>query len=127
MHGAVPLLLIAKAPGIAWGYFLKMAFRTESPWSYSFETSMGQTFVHSPQLVHFERSTYRGSERIFALKLPGSPSNAMISVPVFSSIFKCRPTSTSLGEMTHMAQSLVGNVLSNWDMRPPMADDFSRR
>ena len=34
----------------------------------------------------------------------------------------CRPTSTSLGEIIHIAQSLVGKVLSNWDMTPPMAE-----
>ena len=36
-----------------------------------------------------------------------------------------RPTSTSLGEMIHMAQSLVGKVLSSWDMTPPMPALFS--
>ncbi len=127
LQGAVPRLLMAKAPGMAWGYFLKTALRVDRPLSCSFGTSIGQTFVHSPQLVHFERSTYLASWRIFALKFPGSPSNSKISVPVLSSMFKCRPTSTSLGEITHMAQSLVGKVLSSWDMRPPMAEDFSRR
>lgn len=42
-------------------------------------------------------------------------------------IFKCRPTSTSLGEIIHMEQSLVGNVLSSSLITPPMAEDFSTR
>jgi hypothetical protein len=29
--------------------------------------------------------------------------------------------------MMHMAQSLVGKVLSNWAITPPMADFFSTR
>jgi len=35
------------------------------------------------------------------------------SARVNNSILMCRPTSTSLGEMIHIAQSLVGNVLSS--------------
>ena len=38
-----------------------------------------------------------------------------------------RPVSTSFGEIVHMAQSLVGKVLSSWAMCPPMADSFSTR
>ncbi len=34
---------------------------------------------------------------------------------------------TSLGEIIHIAQSLVGNVLSSSLITPPMADDFSTR
>ena len=37
----------------------------------------------------------------------------LTSERVSSSMFMCRPTSTSLGERIHMAQSLVGKVLSN--------------
>ena len=36
-------------------------------------------------------------------------------------MFRCGPVSTSLGLMVHMAQSLVGKVLSSWAMWPPMA------
>jgi hypothetical protein len=36
-----------------------------------------------------------------------------IEARVCSSILLCRPTSTSLGEIIHMEQSLVGNVLSS--------------
>jgi len=91
------------------------------------ETDMGQTFSHSPQLVHFAGSMKRGFCRILAVKCPGSPSRSRSSVFVRSSMLRCRPTSTSFGEMIHMAQSLVGNVLSSCDIRPPMADDFSTR
>jgi hypothetical protein len=127
LHGAVPLLLIPYAPGIAWAYCLNMAFLFERPLSYSLGSSIGQTLAQSPQLVHFERSTYRGFCLIFAVKFPGSPSSERSSVFVRSSMLRCRPTSTSLGEMTHIAQSLVGKVLSSWDIMPPIAADFSTR
>jgi len=42
-------------------------------------------------------------------------------------MFGCLPTSTSLGETMHMAQSFVGNVLSRAAIFPPMADAFSTR
>jgi hypothetical protein len=41
-------------------------------------------------------------------KLPASPSKPTTSDKVWSVIFKCRPHSTNLGEIIHMAQSLVG-------------------
>jgi hypothetical protein len=44
-----------------------------------------------------------------------------------TSIFGCRPTSTSLGERIHMEQSLVGKVLSSWAIWPPMLGAFSTR
>ena len=62
---------------------------------------------------------------MFAVKLPGSPVRDMSSVLVRSSMLRCRPTSTSLGEIIHMAQSLVGNVLSSCDIIPPIAEDDS--
>ena len=58
-----------------------------------------------------------------AVKWPAAPSRVSSCVFVMISIFRCRPTSTSLGEMTHIAQSLVGNVLSNWAIRPPMPEE----
>ncbi len=61
------------------------------------------------------------------VKLPCSPDIFLTSDSVSNSMLMCRPTSTSLGEMTHMAQSLVGNVLSSCDMSPPMEDDLSTR
>ena len=38
-----------------------------------------------------------------------------------TSMLRCRPVSTSLGLMVHMAQSLVGKVLSSCAICPPMA------
>ena len=32
----------------------------------------------------------------------------------------CLPIATSLGAIVHIAQSFVGNVLSSWDITPPM-------
>ena len=126
-QGAFPRLVMAYPPGMAWGYLLKAALRLDKPSSYSLGSSMGQTLLHSPQLVHLDKSTKRGCRRSRALKTPGSPSRARTSVLVNISIFRCRPTSTSLGEIIHMAQSLVGKVLSNWDINPPIAEDCSTR
>jgi len=60
-------------------------------------------------------------------KSPSVPEIPVTSARVISSMLTCRPTSTSLGARIHMEQSLVGNVLSNWAMTPPMAGDFSTR
>jgi len=60
-------------------------------------------------------------------KFPSSPEMLSTSERVKSSIFICRPTSTSLGEIIHMAQSLVGKVLSSWDIIPPIELDLSVR
>ena len=49
------------------------------------------------------------------------------SVYVRTSMFGCRPTSTSLGARIHMEQSLVGKVLSSCAMWPPMLGAFSTR
>ncbi len=59
------------------------------------------------------------------VKLPSAPERDVTSARVSSSILMCRPTSTSLGEIIHIEQSLVGKVLSNWAIAPPMAGDFS--
>jgi len=56
LQGALPRLVMAYAPGMAWAYFLYTALRVESPWSYSLGTSMGQTLAHSPQEVHLSIS-----------------------------------------------------------------------
>jgi len=50
-----------------------------------------------------------------------------IELLVIMFMFRCRPTSTSLGEIIHMAQSLVGKVLSSLAIIPPMLDEFSTR
>jgi hypothetical protein len=59
------------------------------------------------------------------LKFPSVPSTLSTSAQVIRLMLRCRPTSTSLGEIIHIAQSLVGNVLSSSLITPPMADDFS--
>jgi hypothetical protein len=61
------------------------------------------------------------------LNRPTSPDILATSARVSNSIFRCRPTSTSLGEIIHMEQSLVGKVLSSWAMPPPIAGFFSNR
>ena len=121
LQGAVPRLEIPYPPGMACSYCLKTAFRFASPWLCSLGVSTGQTLAHSPQEVHFNKSTYLGFSLTFAVKLPSSPSSDRSSVFVNNSMFRCRPTSTSLGEMTHMVQSLVGKVLSSRAIIPPMA------
>ena len=60
-------------------------------------------------------------------KFPASPLTLSTSDRVKSSMLRCRPTSTSLGEIIHMAQSLVGKVLSNWDIKPPIEEDLSTK
>ena len=42
-------------------------------------------------------------------------------------MFWWRPVSTNFGLMLHIAQSLVGKVLSNCAMCPPIADFSSTR
>jgi hypothetical protein len=95
--------------------------------SYSLGRRMGQTSAQSPQPVHFAGSMNRGCLWIWTLKRPASPSMDSTWEQVISSILLCRPTSTSTGEMIHIAQSLVGKVLSNWAMTPPMLLDLSSR
>ena len=62
---------------------------------------------------------------IVASKSPWVPVIPLTSARVINSMFSCRPTSTSLGARIHIEQSLVGKVLSSWDMTPPMAGDLS--
>lgn len=87
----------------------------------------GQFSTQAPQPVHKSILMLRARLRTFTLKFPGSPRTSSKSAYVINSMFKCRPTSTSTGEMIHIAQSLVGKVLSSWDMTPPIAGDFSSR
>jgi len=88
---------------------------------------MGQWEAHSPQPVQAWGSMYRGLDLTVTSKLPCSPSTDSISLLVRKSMFMCRPTSTSTGEMIHMAQSLVGKVLSSQDIIPPMYGDCSTK
>ena len=69
----------------------------------------------------------RGRLLMMAVKLPGSPSRATTSLLMSSSTFGFLPTSTSLGAMMHMEQSLVGNVLSSCAIVPPIFGFSSTR
>jgi len=87
----------------------------------------GQFSTQLPQPVQRSILILRGRFLTFTLKFPADPSTDSRSAYVIISIFRCRPTSTSFGEIIHMAQSLVGNVLSSWAITPPMDGDFSTR
>ena len=82
---------------------------------------VGQFDTQVPQPVHFASSTKRGRRLTVTVKSPGWPWTRATSLKVRISMSRCRPISTSRGAMVHMAQSLVGKVLSSWDMTPPMA------
>ena len=104
-----------------------MALRLDSPSSNSSSVLAGHFSAHSPQAMHLSMSTYLGADFTVAVKSPSSPSRERTSDRVKTSMFSCRPTSTSLGEMIHIEQSLVGKVLSSWAMVPPMAGERSTR
>src|SRR5208337_4906016 len=80
--------------------------------------STGQFATQVPHPVHFASSTKRGRRLIVTVKSPGCPWTRSTSLKVRISMSRCRPISTSRGAMVHMAQSLVGKVLSSWDMPP---------
>ncbi len=94
---------------------------------YSSGKDTGHTSTQSPQPVHLDSLIYRGVLCRVILKFPAVPVTFKISAHVIRFIFRCRPTSTSLGDIIHIAQSLVGNVLSSWLIAPPIAEDFSTR
>src|SRR5512138_1748437 len=81
--------------------------------------SIGQTFEHSPHPVHLSSRTKRGWRFTVRVKLPGSPSSFSTVVFVRISMLRWLASSTSLGPIMQEEQSLVGNVLSSWDMTPP--------
>ncbi len=87
----------------------------------------GQLSTQIPQPVQRSARMLRARLRIRTLRSPGGPSTDSRSAYVINSMFGCRPTSTSLGEMIHMAQSWVGKVLSSWAMAPPMEGLLSSR
>ena len=99
----------------------------EISWLKASGYSMGQYLTQVAQPVHFSSIIYRGFFLRMTLKSPAEPSTLSTSVYVRTSMFGCRPTSTSLGERIHMEQSLVGNVLSSWAICPPMLGSFSTR
>ena len=109
-----------------------MAFRLTKPCWNSLGISTGQTWTHSPQLVHFSGSTYRGSLFTVTLKSPASPSTFSISAESNISTLGYPPSPNrrqplSLGEIIHIRQSWVGNIVSNWDITPPMPGFLSTR
>src|SRR4030042_5848585 len=113
--------------GTAWAYLTWIDFLLASPASYSLSIFVGHFSAQRPQAMHFAMSTYRGCCTTLTSKFPASPEMLFTSERVKSSMLRCRPTSTSLGERIHIAQSLVGKVLSNWDMTPPIEEDLSTR
>src|SRR5512137_2459242 len=113
-------LSMTRVLGTACGNRQKIALRTVRPCSYSLMIFLGHLVSHTPHPVHFSGSTYRGCCLTLTLKLPGAPSTAITSESVSTSMFRCRPTSTILGEIIHMEQSPVGKVLSSITMVPPM-------
>jgi len=88
---------------------------------------MGHAAAQSPQPVHLLVSTNRARWRSRTVKSPGWPLMLSTSVIVRMSMLRWRPVSTNLGDMMHIAQSLVGNVLSSWAIVPPMAGPESVR
>src|ERR1019366_4632707 len=98
-----------------------MALRSPNPRSNSDGSVTGHGVVQAPQPVHFDEITKRGCCLIRTVKFPGCPSTCSTSLKVRISMSLCRPISTRRGAMVHMAQSLVGNVLSSCAMTPPMA------
>ncbi|OPX61415.1 MAG: hypothetical protein A4E29_00830 [Methanomassiliicoccales archaeon PtaB.Bin134] len=97
-----------------------MAFRFIRPSSYSLGTLDGHFSAQSPQPTHLSTLTYLGFFFKVTVKLPASPSTFMTSVKVIMLIIGCLAASTSFGDRIHIEQSLVGKVLSNWAMTPPM-------
>ncbi len=89
--------------------------------------STGHFRAHTPQPVHFSSSMYLGCLINITWKFPSSPSTLFISAPIISSMLECLPALTSFGARMHIAQSLVGKVLSSCVMVPPMLGDSSSR
>src|SRR5271169_1018310 len=81
----------------------------------------GHSVVQAPQPVHFDEITKRGCCLIRTVKFPGWPSICSTSLKVRISMSLCLPISTRRGAMVHMAQSLVGKVLSSCAITPPIA------
>src|SRR4030067_980061 len=104
-----------------------MALRTFVPSLYSSEASMGHFWAQLPQPVHFLGSTLNDCCLMVTLKLPTSPSSFAILAFVIRSMLWCLPVAPSFGAMMHMAQSLVGKVLSSCAITPPMLGCFSTR
>src|SRR5512137_331493 len=95
---------MARVFGTACGKSEKMAVRLPNCWSNSLGTFLGHFASQSPQPVHFVGSTYRAAFLTLTVKSPDSPETEVTSASVWISMFRCRPTSTILGEIMHMAQ-----------------------
>src|SRR4030042_5386499 len=104
-----------------------IALRVESKALNSSGRMIGQAVAQSPQPVHLAMSTNRACLRRLTLKFPGSPEILSTSVAVRIPMLRWRPASTNFGEIIHIEQSLVGKVLSNWAITPPIAGDDSTR
>src|ERR1019366_1918118 len=126
-QGAAPRRVMAEMLGTACGNGRKIAFRSPSPRSNSEGSVTGHSAVHAPQPVHFVGSTKRGCFLILTVKFPGCPSTRSTSLKVRSSMSLCRPISPSRGAMVHIAQSLLGKVLSSCAITPPMAGPRSAK
>ncbi len=113
--------------GIAWEKYTWTALFFDISWLYWSGYTTGQYSTQVVQPVQLSSIMYLGFLIRVTLKSPASPSTLSTSVSVKTSIFGCRPTSTSLGESIHMEQSLVGKVLSSWAICPPMLGVFSTR
>ena len=115
---------MARVFGTAWGKREKIALRWPSCWSNSLGTFLGHFASQSPHPVHFVGSTYRGAILTLTVKSPAWPETDVTSASVWILMLRCRPTSTILGEIMHMAQSPVGKVLSSITMVPPTEVSF---
>jgi len=88
---------------------------------------VGQFDTQVPQPVHLASSTKRGRFLTVTVKFPGRPWTCSTWLKVRISTSFCLPISTSRGAMVHMAQSLVGKVLSSCAMAPPIEALVSTR
>src|SRR5450759_2485062 len=90
-------------------------------------TLTGQYSMHVVHPVHLSSSMYLGFRVSVTVKLPALPFTSATSVYVSISMFGCRSHSMNFGDSMHIEQSLVGKVLSSWDIFPPMVGFFSTR
>src|SRR4030042_863274 len=82
--------------------------------------SIGQCSAHTPQPVHLSSRMYLECFVIVTLKSPAFPSTFLSSAWVRRVMFSCLPVATSFGDTMHIAQSLVGKVLSSCAIVPPL-------
>ena len=103
-----------------------MALRVFRPRLNSFRGFLeGHFSWQMPQPVHLSMLTYRAFLRISTVKLPTKPETFSTSEYVWMVMFSWDAASTILGVRIQAEQSRVGNVLSSWDILPPMEGVFS--